>query len=295
MRHLALSLFGVLGLLAQHTASAQEVASAVWSHDLKVLIADAQSEPAQQAAARLLALAEGGNSYAMYDVGSLARQSERKPGMALPYDPGLALKWLLRAFDNGRYTSAYKLALTYREIGDTLEAMAWAQVSDFYSKPTGKPAAAPKGRRGGEGMIASLMASLYAELGNDKSEAIRLRTIALLQEHGPRYESALKRRYIAAELGDIEIVADCALPRRLPRGIWQHGRARESAHVEALVRINAEGLPTEVHLLDFSRRALNATTTQNLVSSYRCPASNAPRWIFANLVLDSGRYRLAPK
>jgi hypothetical protein len=291
-------MIGILGLLAQMPATAEPTVPAVSANDLAALISEPQSEAANAAAARLLRAAEAGNSFAMYDIGSLARQTERSGASSIAYDPGMALKWLTRAFDHGRLMASYKLALTYRDIGDTLEAMAWAQVYAHYqdeisrteSRTPSNVDAAPKQRS--DGMVASLMAGLYAELGADKSESIRLRTIALLQEHGPRFEPAYKRGVDPAHLGDIPRIEGCVPPKRMPRGIWQHGRIKDSAPVEALIQIDAEGRPLQVHLFDFSRKALNAASTMKLVMTYRCPAAASSRWTFVNMALDDRRYNV---
>jgi hypothetical protein len=270
-------------------ASAPSLAAvpAVSGGDLAILISAPESAPALDAAARLRQAAESGNSFAMYDLGSLSRQHERKRDSALGYDPGLALKWLLQAFRNGRDLAAYKLALTYREIGDTLEAMAWIQVYSHYN-------IGPKTKS--DGAAASLMASLYDELGEDPHEAIRQRTISLLQQHGPQHEAASKRGIDAASLGDIALMDEnCRWPKKLPRGLWQRGRIRESAYVEALVRIDDAGKPSEVHLMDYARRALHPATTRDLVLRYRCPiaADGQPYWMFINMSLDDRRHSIA--
>ncbi len=270
-------------------ASAPSLAAvpAVSGGDLAILISAPESAPALDAAARLRQAAESGNSFAMYDLGSLSRQHERKRDSALGYDPGLALKWLLQAFRNGRDLAAYKLALTYRDIGDTLEAMAWIQVYSHYN-------IGPKTKS--DGAAASLMASLYDELGEDPHEAIRQRTISLLHQHGPHHEAASKRGIDAASLGDIALMDEnCRWPKKLPRGLWQRGRIRESAYVEALVRIDDAGKPSEVHLMDYARRALHPATTRDLVLRYRCPiaADGQPYWMFINMSLDDRRHSIA--
>ncbi len=260
---------------------------AVSGRDLATLISAPESAPALEAAARLRHAAESGNSFAMYDLGSLSRQHERKSGSALGYDPGLALKWLLQAFRNGRDLAAYKLALTYRDIGDTLEAMAWIQVYSHYN-------IGPKTKS--DGAAASLMASLYDELGDDQREAIRQRTISILQQYGPQHEAASKLGIDPAILGDIALMNEgCSWPKKLPRGLWQRGRIRESAYVEALVRIDDAGKPSEVHLMDYARRALHPATTRDLVLRYRCPiaADGQPYWMFINMSLDDRRHSIA--
>lgn len=296
MRSGWLTAIGILCLLAQTSITAQPALPTLGADDLAALISDAESPAARDAAARLLQAAEAGDAFAMYSIGSLARQTQRGGASAVAYDPGLALKWLTRAFDHGRVLASYKLALTYRELGDTLEAMAWAQVYAHYSEEMSRagkrpsPAAGPRQRS--DGMAASLMAGLYTELGADQSESIRLRTIALLQEHGPRFEPAYQRGLAAAQLGEIQHIEGCVTPKRMPRGIWQHGRVRESAPVEALIQVDAEGKPLQVHLFDFSRKALNAASTTKLVMTYRCPAAAASRWTFVSLNLDDRRYNV---
>ncbi len=283
----ALVIASALWLFASEPAAA--AVPAVSGQALAALISEPGSDEARQAAAQLRIAAEAGNSFAMYDLGSLSRQHERKSGGALAYEPGLAIQWLLRSFRNGRKLGAYKLALSYRDIGDTLEAMAWIQVYSHY-------ATGPETKS--DGTIASLMATLYAELGEDQTDAIRQRTITLLQQYGPQFEAAISRGHDPGILGDISLMnEECTSPKRMPRGLWQRGRIRESAFVEALVRIDEQGKPSQVHLFDFSRRALHPATTRDLILRYRCPirADAQPYWMFINLSLDDRRHSLAPK
>ncbi|HQW82751.1 MAG TPA: hypothetical protein PLQ74_12910, partial [Pseudomonadota bacterium] len=118
--------------LAQAAATTTLVAPA----DLMLAIRAKDDAATRAAAVRLQASADAGGSHAMYDIGSLYRQSSRKGAAVFAYDPGKALKWLTRAFSAGRLTAAYKVALVYSQIGDDMEAMGWAQLYSQYVRPS---------------------------------------------------------------------------------------------------------------------------------------------------------------
>lgn len=152
---------------------AAETEHAIAPADL-MLVIRANDDDATKAAAARLQAADAGNSFAMYDVGSLHRQSSRKGAAVFAYDPGKALKWLTRAFDGGRLTAAYKVALTYAAIGDDMEAMGWAQVYTHFVRPTEK-------RSGRQIQFRlALLNDLYARIGRDREDAIESRLMTLL-------------------------------------------------------------------------------------------------------------------
>lgn len=153
---------------------AAETEHAIAPADLMLVIRAKDDDATKAAAARLQAAADAGNSFAMYDVGSLHRQSSRKGAAVFAYDPGKALKWLTRAFDGGRLTAAYKVALTYAAIGDDMEAMGWAQVYTHFVRPTEK-------RSGRQIQFRlALLNDLYARIGRDREDAIESRLMTLL-------------------------------------------------------------------------------------------------------------------
>ena len=73
--------------LAQAAATTTLVAPA----DLMLAIRAKDDAATRAAAVRLQASADAGGSHAMYDIGSLYRQSSRKGAAVFAYDPGKAL------------------------------------------------------------------------------------------------------------------------------------------------------------------------------------------------------------
>ena len=187
---LCLSMFVCCASLAATPGTAM-----VAPQDLILAIRAQNDEATKAAAARLQAAAEAGDSFAMYDVGSLHRQSGRKGAAVFAYDPGKALKWLTRAFDSGRLTAAYKIALTYAAIGDDMEAMGWAQVYSHFMRPIEQ-------RQDRQSQLRlALLNDLYARVGHDREDAIEERLMTLLDKHGPSFEAARDRARGAIRTG----------------------------------------------------------------------------------------------
>lgn len=265
--------------------SAPSVA-AVAPKDLLLVIRADDDDATHGAAARLLAAAEAGNSFAMYDIGSLHRQSRRKNAAAFAYDPGKALRWLTRAFDGGRLTAAYKISLTHAALGDDMEAMAWAQVYSHYMHAAEQKRGQPQQLR------LALLNDLYSRVGRDREEAIRKRTIALLEQHGPRFEDRSKH----ADPLHPEWIRDAATcqVKELPKGLRPAVRVPASGMVEYLVEIESDGSPGEFVSLDAAPHPMHARDLRQLVSRVECqPATTAPRYVFQNFTLQFGpRLRL---
>jgi hypothetical protein len=153
--------------------------------DLMLVVAAKNDAATKDAAKRIEASAEAGNSYAMYNIGSLHRQSSRKGAAVFAYDPGKSLKWLTRAFSAGRLTAAYKVALIYSEIGDDMEAMGWAQLYSQYVR-------ASERTTGQQQLRLALIEELYRRIGRDRADAIEARKMTLMDRHGHDHETNQK-------------------------------------------------------------------------------------------------------
>lgn len=248
--------------------------------DLILAIRAQNDEATKAAAARLQAAAEAGDSFAMYDVGSLHRQSGRKGAAVFAYDPGKALKWLTRAFDGGRLTAAYKIALTYAAIGDDMEAMGWAQVYSHFMRPIEQ-------RQDRQSPLRlALLNDLYARVGRDREDAIEARLMTLLDKHGPRFEAARDR----APRRHPDWIADadeCAVTLP-PEGARAEVRIPGNGLVEYLVAIDARGRPTELAALDATPQPMLERDLRPLVRRIDCKAQGRTRYLFQNFQLESG-------
>lgn len=220
----------------------------------------------QDALAQIRAAAEAGNSYAMYNLGSLARQSRFRDDGVVRHDPGAALMWLTRAFDAGRLSAAFKVAVTHRELGDPLEAMAWLQAYTYYMKGGDKPLPDARLNWLRRGHIADLMAKLQNDLKGTDPEAIRLRTIALLDQHGARFEAAGRT--------PVPEGRSCQV-KRPPKGF----RASvvhpvESSLVEIVAVVDPDGSARDVFILDSTPDAMSAKAMRQYGFSVVCRAQD---------------------
>ena len=251
-----------------------------------MLVIDAKNEEATKAAAaRIQAAADAGNSFAMYDVGSLHRQSSRKGAAVFAYDPGKALKWLTRAFDGGRLTAAYKVALTYAAIGDDMEAMGWAQVYTHFVRPTEK-------RSGRQIQFRlALLNDLYARIGRDREDAIESRLMTLLDKHGPSYEAGARRNE-PRHPDWIDDEDDCKLTE-LPIRHNEPVRQPVDGLVEYLVEIDEQGRPGTFAALDSAPQAMIERDLRDHVQRLDCKPQRRTRYAFQNFQLQYGsRLRL---
>lgn len=233
----------------------------------------AEDDPATHAAAaRVQAAAESGNSYAMYDLGSLYRQSSRKGKPVFAYDPGKSLKWLVAAFDGGRTTAAYKIALVYAELGDDMEAMGWAQVYSHYLHPeeerTGKQ----------QQLRLALLNDLYARIGTDHKDAIEARLMTLLDRHAAKFEANVKRNELLDDRWTRDD-DDCKLTNP-PDGHRAGLRAPGYGLVEFLVAIDHDGSTGEFAALDAAPVAMHDQDLRQLVSRLRCDPDRRARYAF---------------
>lgn len=260
-------------------------AALVAPQDLILAIRAKDDEATKAAAARLQAAAEAGDSFAMYDIGSLHRQSGRKGAAVFAYDPGKALKWLTRAFDGGRLTAAYKIALTYAAIGDDMEAMGWAQVYSHFMRPIEQR----QDRQSPLRLV--LLNDLYARIGSDREDAIEARLMTLLDKHGPPFEAARERapRRHPDWIAD-EDECEVTVP---PGGAQAAVRIPGNGLVEYLVAIDARGRPTKSAALDATPQPMLERDLRPLVQRIDCRAQGRTRYLFQNFQLESGaRLRL---
>ncbi|MBL0041853.1 MAG: hypothetical protein IPP28_12600 [Xanthomonadales bacterium] len=253
--------------------------------DLMLVIGAKNDEATKAAAARIQSAADAGNSFAMYDVGSLHRQSSRKGAAVFAYDPGKALKWLTRAFDGGRLTAAYKVALTYAAIGDDMEAMGWAQVYTHFVRPTEK-------RSGRQIQFRlALLNDLYARIGRDREDAIESRLMTLLDKHGPSYEAGVRRNE-PRHPDWIDDEDDCKLTE-LPIRHNEPVRQPVDGLVEYLVEIDTQGRPGAFVALDSAPQAMIERDLRDLVQRLDCKPQRRTRYAFQNFQLQYGsRLRL---
>jgi hypothetical protein len=260
--------------------SAAADAPVVAPHDLMLVIGAGNDDATHDAAARIQAAADAGNSYAMYDIGSLHRQSSRKGAAVFAYDPGKALKWLTRAFDGGRLTAAYKIALTYAAIGDDMEAMGWAQMYGHFVRPSEQ-------RSGRQIQFRlSLLNDLYARVGRDRESAIEARLMTLLDKHGQSYEDGLRR----SEPRHPDWVDDedgCKLTP-LPIHYEKPMRQPDDGLVEYLVEIDTEGRPGAFAALDSTPQAMIERDLRDQVQRLDCKPLRRTRYAFQNFHLQVG-------
>lgn len=266
---------------ADHSMAAAPIAPG----DLMLVIGAKNDEATKAAAARIQSAADAGNSFAMYDVGSLHRQSSRKGAAVFAYDPGKALKWLTRAFDGGRLTAAYKVALTYAAIGDDMEAMGWAQVYTHFVRPTEKRSSRQIQFR------LALLNDLYARIGRDREDAIESRLMTLLDKHGPIYEAGVRRNE-PRHPDWIDDEDDCKLTE-LPIRHNEPVRQPVDGLVEYLVEIDTQGRPGAFVALDSAPQAMIERDLRDLVQRLDCKPQRRTRYAFQNFQLQYGsRLRL---
>lgn len=257
-------------------------AAAVAPKDLLLVIRAADDEATHAAAARILAAAESGNSFAMYDIGSLHRQSRREHAAEFAYDPGKALQWLTRAFDDGRLTAAYKIALTYASLGDDMEAMGWAQLYSHYLRPSEQKSGKPQQLR------LALLNDLYSRIGRDREDAIKARLMALLDKHGAKFEE--NRKQDEPRHPDWIAEANGCKRTRRPRGEAVQVRVEGHALIEYLVEIEPNGQVRDFAALDSAPSAMHERDLRPLVHRIACqPGNGAARYTFNVLELRGTR------
>jgi len=286
MKHDRLLFLLAMGLMTAlvpgESAHAERTVANVPTIDPKHLavILDHRSESAdrQVAMAAMREAADAGNSYAMYNLGSLARQARFKDDPIVRHDPGAALMWLTRSFDAGRLTAAFKIAVVHRELGDSLEAMGWLQVYTYYMKGGENPRPVedlPWLRRG---HVADLMAKLQKDLKGVDDTKIRERTIALLQQHGSRFDAAPRTPTIDANVNDCRV-------KRPPKGFRSAVvHPVESSLVEIVAVVDAGGSARNTLILDSVPDAMTASGMRQYGYNIHCPAqeNSDDRHVFLN-------------
>lgn len=240
--------------------------------DLMLVIRAKNDQATRDAATRIEAAAEAGNSFAMYDIGSLHRQSSRKGAAVFAYDPGKSLKWLTRAFSAGRLTAAYKIALIYSEIGDDMEAMGWAKLYSQFVRPSERTV-------GQQQLRLALMDELYRRIGRDREEAIDARKMTLIDRHGRDHEANQK-------------VAAIQHPDWAERGLrCEPAPAAESlasrlqlpghSLIEFLVKVDAKGKVDDYATFDAAPYAVSERDLRALMKDLACPAGrNRDQYLF---------------
>lgn len=261
-------------LVAMATGARADVAQAsVTGFDSGVMVTlldtKAPLTDRQSALAELKRHAEAGDSFAMYDLGSLAHQKRFQDDTVIHYDPGAALMWLTRAFDHGRFTAAFKLAVVHRELGDHLEAMAWLQVYSYYYKGGSTSAKAERPLEA-SGAVAWLMAALQAALKSVPPETIRQRTIALLETHGAKFEQAPRISSTSA---------DGCVVRPPPKGFRLEGsRRHDPSIIELVATIGPDGSASQSFVMDSVPDPMTAKMGRQFGFAIRCPevAADSP-------------------
>lgn len=253
--------------------SAAVDAPAVAPGDLMLVIEAKNDEATKAAAARIQAAADAGNSYAMYDIGSLHRQSSRKGAAVFAYDPGKSLKWLTRAFAAGRLTAAYKVALVYAQIGDDMEAMGWAQLYSQYVRPSER-----SGSVGQQQLRLALIDDLYARVGRDREDAIDARRMTLMDRHG-RDHLANQDRAEAQHADWAPRGTRCtatAAADSLANQLQLPGHSL----IEFLIEVAPNGGVARYAVLDAAPFAVNERDLKALVEGLSCPDARAGQYLF---------------
>jgi hypothetical protein len=255
-------------LLPGFTAAAP---SAIAPQDLMLVIRAGSDADTAAAAQRIQAAAEAGNSYAMYNVGSLHRQSSRKGAAVFAYDPGKSLKWLTRAFAAGRLTAAYKAALVYAQIGDDMEAMGWAQLYSEFVRPSERTV-------GQQQLRLALQDELYGRVGRDRPDAIEARKMTLMDRHGRDHKANQDR-------------VDAQHPDWAPRGTRCTApasaddlakRLKLPGHslIEYLIKVSANGRPESFAVLDAAPHAVAEADLAALIQDLNCEDAEPGQYLF---------------
>jgi hypothetical protein len=208
------------------------------AQDIARVLAPATAPATREAVfGRLEAAAQAGDATAAYVIGSLYRRGADYEGLLLVRNPGRALKWLNAAAQGGELNAFAKLAATYAEMGEPLEAMSWAQAYDYFLQndpACRKPCT--------DAYATALLGRLFAALPADAEARIRDRTRALLVRVGPRFELARRRKAKDAGLEPPSYAG--ARYRVKATGLGS------AALAEYVVRIGADGRVRDAWLLD---------------------------------------------
>lgn len=239
-----------------------------------MLVIDAKNEEATKAAAaRIQAAADAGNSYAMYNIGSLHRQSSRKGAAVFAYDPGKSLKWLTRAFAAGRLTAAYKVALVYAQIGDDMEAMGWAQLYSQYVRPSER-----SGSVGQQQLRLALIDDLYARIGRDREDAIEARRMTLMDRHGRDHLANQDRA--ESQHGDWATRGARCTATAAANSLSNQLQLPGHSLIEFLIEVAPNGGVARYAVLDAAPFAVAERDLKALVEGLSCPDARTGQYLF---------------
>lgn len=231
---------------------------------------------------KLDAAAQAGDPTAAYVIGSLYRRGADFSGLLLVKNPGRALKWLHAAAHGGELNAFAKLAEIYAEMGEPLEAMAWAQAYAYFLERD------PSCRKDcGDGYTAALLQRLYAALPADAEAQVTKRSREVLLKVGPSFEYARLQR--AREAGEKQ--ASYAGARRKVSFIDRNESQPlpPAGIAEYVVRIDAQGAIRDAWVLDVLPRAELAAELRPTLLTMRFPAGAADRYAIVPLVFDDRR------
>ena len=204
--------------------------------DLPALLALTALSPAHPTADRLAAighltaLAQHGNAFAEYVIGSLYMWGEQRPHALLPYDESLAREYLSNAAIRGELPAMEALAQLDLRTRHPLQAMIWAQVLAYYHHQL-QPA-----QKRAVGYLAELIARAQEQLTTAQEAKLLPDVNGMLVRYGPRIETGLRRRWPAPP-------ADCVTRRIAPQGtvpdFFRPGRWKHVPRAASLVMIYA--------------------------------------------------------
>lgn len=233
----------------------------------------AKNDDATRAAAARIQAADAGNSYAMYNIGSLHRQSTRKGAAVFAYDPGKALKWLTRAFSAGRLTAAYKVALVYSQIGDDMEAMGWAQLYSQYVRPSER-----SGSVGQQQLRLALIEELFSRIGNNREDAIEARRLTLMDRHGREHLSNQDRN--ESQHGDWAARGSRCTATAAADGLANRLQLPGHSLIEYLIEVSPKGGVEQFAVLDAAPFAVTERDLQTLLAGLTCPDVRGGKYLF---------------
>ena len=179
---------------------------------------------------RLTALAQHGNAFAEYVIGSLYMWGGQRPHALLPYDESLAREYLSNAAIRGELPAMEALAQLDLRTRHPLQAMIWAQTLVYYRhqlRPAQKRAA---------GYLPELIAHAQEQLTAAQEARLLSDVNGVLVRYGPRIEAAL---HATAP----ELPAACRARRIAPQGtvpdFFRPGRWKHVPRAASLVMIYA--------------------------------------------------------
>ncbi|HET9484398.1 MAG TPA: hypothetical protein VFO79_10615, partial [Xanthomonadales bacterium] len=248
----------------------------------RVLTPSTAAEERTALFARLDAAAQAGDPSAAYLIGSLYRRGADLSGLQLAKNPGRALKWLHAAALGGELNAFAKLAETYADIGEPLEAMAWAQAYAYFLERD------PSCRKEcGDGYTAALLKRLYAELPADAEEQITKRSREVLLKVGPSFEYARLRH--AQEAGQRK-PSYAGSRRKVDFVDRSESRPMPPAGIaEFVVRVDADGAIRDAWVLDSLPRADLAAELRATLLTMKLEAGAGDRYAIVPLVFDDRR------